>query len=164
MEYDRFKEHLSNLREQKRLHTMFLRLGDLKRGAARPTVESRQVIPGDPESANGWLGTDTAMSAMPVVARDSASAALRGVVGSGIGPFAQGGVDEALSLSVGSGRVGLGEDVLNAEPLAGLTEGFRSIAGAVGGHDPLDGDAEACAIGDLRLDAGDGAALALALS
>jgi hypothetical protein len=37
------------------------------------------------------------------------------------------------------------------------------VAGAVIGHDPLDGDAEARIVGDSGLEEGDGAALALAL-
>jgi hypothetical protein len=35
-----------------------------------------------------------------------------------IGPSAQGGLDEALGLAVGLGGVGLGADVLDAQPLA----------------------------------------------
>ena len=42
--------------------------------------------------------------------------------GSGIGPFSQGSLDEALGLAVGSGRVGSGADVLEAEPSTGVAE------------------------------------------
>lgn len=31
-------------------------------------VEPQQVVPGQAESADGWLGTDTAMGPMPIVA------------------------------------------------------------------------------------------------
>src|SRR5687768_16687402 len=73
-----------------------------------------------------------------------------GLVGSEIGPFAQGGLDEALGLSVGSGRIGPGADV----PEAGLgdmaLEEAAAIGGAVVGHDALDADA-------MRLEEGEGA-------
>ena len=39
-----------------------------------------------------------------------------------IGPFAQGGLDEALGLAVGSGCVGSGAAVFDGHLLAGLTE------------------------------------------
>jgi hypothetical protein len=35
--------------------------------------------------------------------------------------------------------------------LQALPKGFGSIAGAVGGHEPLDGDAKACVVGQWRL-------------
>jgi hypothetical protein len=47
----------------------------------------------------------------------------RGVVGSGVGPFAQAGLDEALRLAVGSGRVGLGAQMLDFEPAQRLGVG-----------------------------------------
>ena len=50
-----------------------------------------------------------------------------------------------------------------AEPLAGSSEGEGFVAGAVVGHDALDGDAEACIVGDGGLEKGDGAALAFGL-
>jgi len=49
------------------------------------------------------------------------------------------------------------------EPLAGPSEGKGFVAGAVIGHDALDGDAEVRIVGDSGLKEGDGAALALAL-
>ena len=40
----------------------------------------------------------------------------------GISPFAQAGLDEALGLAVGLGRIGPGADVLEAKTLAGFAE------------------------------------------
>ena len=55
-------------------------------------------------------------------------ALFRGLVGAGIGPFAQGGLDESLGLAVGFRRVGFRSDVFEAEGFAGCGEGFRLIA------------------------------------
>ena len=58
------------------------------------------------------------MRSMPIVAMQpdwQFGGATVGVsVGLGVGPFAQGGLDEALGLSVGLGRVGPGEDLAQA--------------------------------------------------
>ena len=40
----------------------------------------------------------------------------------GIGPFTQAGLDEALGLSIGPGRIGLGADVPQLEALASPSE------------------------------------------
>src|ERR1700735_346947 len=64
------------------------------------------------------------MRSMPVVAvkpaRQLSGAVFRGFVGSCVGPFAQAGLNEALGLSVGFGRVGFGPQVLDLEPAQGL--------------------------------------------
>ncbi len=51
-------------------------------------------------------------------------------------------MDEALGLAIGFGRIGLGSDVLETEPLAGSAEGARFVARSVVGHDALNADAE----------------------
>jgi len=81
--------------------------------------------------------------------------------GGGIGPFSKRGLDEALGLAVGLWRIGLDLDVLDAELLAGVGEGTRTIATAVVGHDTLDGDAEAVEVGDRREEEVDRALLLL---
>src|SRR3954469_5998683 len=43
-----------------------------------------------------------------------------------VGPFAQGGLDEALGLAVCLGRIRLGSDLLEAEIAAGAAEGLRA--------------------------------------
>src|SRR6266403_1105326 len=82
-------------------------------------------------------------------------------IGDGVSPFPERGLNEALGLAVGFGRVWFCADVLEAEIAAGLGESFRSVAGAVVGHDPRDDDAEAFVVSDSRLEKGDGALLAL---
>ena len=59
--------------------------------------------------------------------------------------------------------IGSSEDVLEAKAPAGVAEAAGSIAGAVVGHDALDGNAEACVVDDGSLEEGDGAGLALGL-
>jgi len=50
-----------------------------------------------------------------------------------------------------------------AQAFAGAAEGEGFVAGAIVGHDPFDGGAEACVVGDSGLEEGDDAGLALAL-
>src|SRR5437660_1674745 len=57
-----------------------------------------------------------------------------------VGPFAQGGLDEAFRLAVGAGSVGTGEAVLDAELEASGAELSGTIAGAVVGEQAADGD------------------------
>ena len=56
-------------------------------------------------------------------------------VAAGIGPFAQGGLDEALSLAIGPGHIGPCADMLQAWVTASSGKGFRDIAAAITGHD-----------------------------
>ena len=75
--------------------------------------------------------------------------ALRGgEVGAGIGPFSEGGLDEALGLAVGAGGVGRGEAVSDAEAAASAAEGAGAITGAVVGEQAADRYAEGAIVGD----------------
>src|SRR3954452_6815828 len=84
-----------------------------------------------------------------------------GTVGLSVGPFAQGGLDEALGLAVCLGRIGLGPDVLEAELAAGAAEGLGAIAGAIVGHYTGNRDAKARVVGARGLEEGDRALLFL---
>jgi hypothetical protein len=64
-----------------------------------------------------------------------------GVIGAGIGPFAGEGLDEAFGLAIGLGTVGAGEEVAEAELVAGGGEEFGAVGGAAVGEDALEGDA-----------------------
>ena len=101
------------------------------------------------------------MRSVPIVAvkpsRQVGSSFSGGVVSASICPFAQARLDEALGLSVGLWRIGLGEDVLETEAFACLAEGFGTIAGAVVGHDALHLHTEARIVGDGRFEEGDSA-------
>src|SRR5882672_12722460 len=105
------------------------------------------------------------MGPVPVVAMPPGGelgSAFTGVlIGAGIGPFAQGGLDEALGLAVGPGHVGPGANVLEVEPATDVAKGEGSVAGAVVGHDALYFDAQACVVGDSGLEEGCGAGLLL---
>ena len=46
------------------------------------------------------------------------------MISAGIGPFTQGGLDEAFGLAVGSGGIELGSDVFEAELFAGVGDGW----------------------------------------
>src|ERR1700750_1045973 len=105
------------------------------------------------------------MGTMPVVAvqedGECIGALARVLIGAGVGPFSQGGLDEALCLAVSFGRIVLGADVLEAEAAAGVTEGEGPVARAVVGHDTLDLDAQGRVVGDGGLEEGCSASLAL---
>src|SRR3954447_15998113 len=102
---------------------------------------------------------------MPVVSvqpdRQRSGSVIRGGVGLSVGPFAQGGLDEALGLAVCLGRIGLGPDVLETEIAAGAAEGLGAKAGAIVGHHTGNRDAEVRVVGDRRLEEGDRALLLL---
>src|ERR1035441_5550938 len=68
------------------------------------------------------------------------------VVGAGVGPFAQGGLDEAFCLAVGAWGIGPGEAVFDVLPLHGLAEEPVPVAGSVVGEHAADGEAEAGAV------------------
>src|SRR5215216_2710691 len=102
---------------------------------------------------------------MPVVSvqpdRQRGSAVVRSWVGLSVGPFAQGGLDEALGLTVCLGRIRLGPDVLETEIAAGGAEGLGAIARAIVGHHTGNRDAEVRVVGDRGLEEGDRALLLL---
>src|SRR4051794_25099129 len=93
--------------------------------------------------------------------RQRSGAVIRGGVGLSVGPFAQGGLDKALSLAVCLGRIRLGPDVLETEIAAGAAEGLGAKAGAIVGHHTGDRDAKARVVGDRRREEGDRALLLL---
>src|SRR3954467_15497089 len=105
------------------------------------------------------------MRPVPVVSvqpdRQRSGAVVRGWVGLSVGPFAQGGLDEALGFAVRFGRIGLGPDVLETEIAAGAAEGLGAIAGAIVGHHTGNRDAEVRGLGDRGLEEGDRALLLL---
>jgi hypothetical protein len=110
-------------------------------------VEPQHVVTGKADPADWRFGSDTAMRAMPVVAvkpeGEFGGAVFGRLVGSGVSPLAQAGLDEALGLSVGLWRVRFGSQMLDFEPAQGLGVAAGSKARAIVGHDALDLDAEA---------------------
>jgi hypothetical protein len=62
---------------------------------------------------------------------------------SGVGPFAQGGLDEAFGFAVGLRRVGASSAVFEAHLETGLAKVMGAIAAAVIGEQGANGDAVA---------------------
>jgi len=77
---------------------------------------------------------------MKVVGKESSSMGT-GVIRTGIGPLAGDGLDEALGLAVGLRAIGFGEEMCEAEFMAGGSEDFGAIGGAAIGEELLDGEA-----------------------
>src|SRR4029078_9087773 len=102
---------------------------------------------------------------MPVVSvqpdRQRSVVVIVGGVGLSVGPFAQGGLDKALSLAVCLGRIGLGPDVLETEIAAGRAGGLGAIAGPIVGRHTGNRDAKVRVVGDRGLEEGDRALLFL---
>jgi len=82
---------------------------------------------------------------MPIVSvqpdREFLGAAVGCGIGLSVGPFPECGLDEAFGLAVGLGAIGFGEEMLEAELMAGGCEGLGAIGGAAIGEDLLDVDA-----------------------
>ena len=66
---------------------------------------------------------------MKVVGKEG-SPVKTGVIGTGIGPLASDGLDEAFGFAIGLRSIGSGEEMLEAELAAGSGEGFGAIGGA----------------------------------
>ena len=71
-----------------------------------------------------------------------------GVIRAGISPFPGDGLDEAFGLAVGLGPIRSGEEMFEAQMVAGGGEEFGAIGGALVGEDGLDGDAMSLVEGD----------------
>lgn len=71
-------------------------------------------------------------------------------IGAGVGPFVEGGLDEAFGLAVGARGVGPGTAVLEADLTAPVGEGVGAIADAVIGQDGLEVDAVVLVEGQRR--------------
>lgn len=76
------------------------------------------------------------------VMREKGSAVLAGVIGPSIGPLTSDGLDEAFGLAIGLRAVGSGEEMKEAELLAGGGKAFGAVGRAAIGEDLLDADAQ----------------------
>jgi len=94
------------------------------------------------------------MRSVPVVVmqpeRQMLSAVAGGLIGPGIGPFRQGGLDETLCLAVGLRRVGLGPHMAQPQMLAKPGEAPGFVAGAVISQNLPEGDAERAVVAQGR--------------
>ena len=109
------------------------------------------VIDIETGSADGWFLVEGSMRSMPVVLvnpRSQMAKAFGGVlVEAGVGPLADGGLDEAFGLAIGAWGVDASAGVLELEIAAGLREQGGAEARAVVGHDAADRDAEVGEVG-----------------
>ena len=96
------------------------------------------------------------MRSVPVVLVDPGSEVLFSfggvLVGAGVGPFAQGGLDEAFGLTVGAWCVGPGAAVLEPKFAAAVNEGIGAITDAVVGEYGLEVDAEPGIVGQRGIE------------
>jgi hypothetical protein len=75
--------------------------------------------------------------------------ALSGVLAdTSVGPFADGGLDEAFGFAVGARSIDAGANVFELEILASLSEEVGVKTGAVIGHDAANGDTQAGEVSD----------------
>src|SRR5271165_2054888 len=98
-------------------------------------VVSQEVVNIKAGTGDGRLLVDAGMGAMPVVAVDPrfevGAAFSRVLIEPRVGPFADGGLDEAFSFAVGARGVEARADGLDAEFVAAGDEAARAEAGAV---------------------------------
>jgi len=85
---------------------------------------------------------------------EEGSALVRGVVRTRISPLTSEGLDEAFGFAVGLRAIGSGEEMLEAELVAGRGKEFGTIGRAALGEDALDEDAVSCIEGDGLLEGG----------
>jgi len=81
-------------------------------------------------------------------------AVVAGLIRASIGPFAGNGLDKAFGLAIGLWAVRFGEEMLEAEFLAGSGKEFGAVARALVGEDALDGDAMGLVEGDGLVESG----------
>lgn len=111
------------------------------------------------------MAADSVMGSVPVVEVipewQCSTPLIRVGVGVPVGPFAQGGLDESLSLAVGLGPVGAGEFLADAQGVAGNAEGVGPEGRTVVSDHALDGDAQLGKVPGGGLHEAHGALLAL---
>jgi hypothetical protein len=114
-------------------------------------VVSQEVVNIEAGPGNGWRLIETGMGAMPVVAVDPGSEVGESVGGVlvelGVGPFADGGLDEAFGFAVGAWGVDAGADRSDTEAAAGGGEAARTETGTVVGQDAAHGDTQVREVG-----------------
>ncbi len=88
------------------------------------------------------------------IVREEGGAVFAGVVGTCIRPFPSDGLDEAFGLAIGLGAIGAGEEVVQAQLLAGGGEALGTVSGTPIGEDLLDEDAVSLVEGDGLMERG----------
>ena len=118
----------------------------------RLVVEPQQVVPGQPDSADGRPGLETGVWPVPIVAvypgRQMRGALGGGVVDVGIGPLAQGGLMKRSALPLVRGVKGARVSMAEASREAACGEGTGAVTPAVVGQHAADLDAEMLVVGE----------------
>lgn len=92
---------------------------------SKSSCANHQVVHGL-EATDRRLAVQTGMGPVPVVVVQPSRQVVRTLLGAAVGPLAQGGLDEALGLAVGTRAVGTGTAVLQGEPSAQTPEAARA--------------------------------------
>ena len=126
----------------------------------RLAVESQEVVPIKTRAADRWSMVKATMRAVPVVVvkpgKKMVMALLGVLIGPGISPFAESGLDETFGFAVGARGIGTSEVVAQTQFNNGSVESVGAITVAVIGEQAADGNAQAGVIGDCGAQKGDG--------
>src|SRR6267142_6321076 len=109
-------------------------------------VESQEVVPFKTRAADRWSMVEATMRPVPVVVVQPGKklvVALLGVlIETGIGPFAESGLDKSFGFTVGARGVRTGEVMAQAELNHRCVESMGAIAVTVVGEQATNGDAQ----------------------
>ena len=112
---------------------------------------SQEVVNIQAGAGNGWRLIETSMRSMPVVAvgpREQLRESFGGVlVEPGVGPFADGGLDEPFGFAVGAWGVDACANVFDLQFAASCGKAIGAEARAVVGHDASNGYAQSGEVG-----------------
>src|SRR6187397_655405 len=121
-------------------------------------VAPRHVVRSGRESGARGTGVQGGVRAVEIVVveieREAGSAVVRGVVGPRISPLASDGLNEAFGLAVGLWAIGFGEEMFEAQLVAGSGKEFGTIGRTAIGEDVLDEDAVISVKGDGLVEGG----------
>ena len=115
-------------------------------------MESQEVVAIQARAADRWSMVETTMRTMPVVmvkpGLELVIAMLGSGINTGVSPFAQSGLNEALGFAVSAWSIGAGEAMAQAQGENGATEGMGAIAMAVIGKQSADANAQTGVVGE----------------
>ena len=108
------------------------------RRGARLAVESQEVVPIEARAADRWSMVEATMRTVPVVVVKPGKKMVLTVLGvsiqAGVGPFTQGGLDEAFGFAVGARSVRTSEVMAQPKFNHGSVKSARTVAVTVVGE------------------------------
>ena len=109
-------------------------------------MESQEVVPIKARAADRWSMVEATMRPVPVVVvkpgKKLVMALLRVLIGAGVSPFAESGLDETFGFAVGARGVGTSEVVAQTQFNHGSVESVGAITVTVIGEQAADGNAQ----------------------